>query len=175
MIDGRATQTGESSLLRREKWSLLARRWDHRRRGGTSGKESPFRAIGRHARQVERVNADVQPSLWRAASHWLPPPIPRLSLFTPTRYTPPPTYPSLPLEPAPFPQRTLSSTTAGANATTLLIPLCEEDSRPLFRSFSRLVRDAVSLLHSPRAEPTGFFSHFWWLYQDFSSRSSVVI
>lgn len=32
-------------------------------------KESTFQAIGRYARQVERVNADIRPSLWRAASH----------------------------------------------------------------------------------------------------------
>lgn len=154
MIDGRATQTGEFLLSRREKWSLRARR--------DKWKRIAFRAIGRHARQVVRVNADVRPSLWRAASHWLPPPIPRLSLFAPTLlYTT--TYTSIPTtwtSPPPFPQRTLSSTTAGANATTLLIPLYAEDSRPLFRSFSRLARDAVSLLLSPRAEPTGLFSHF---------------
>lgn len=52
----------------------------------------------------------------------------------------------------PFPQRTLASTTAGANATTLFIPLRAEESRPLFRSFSRLARDAVSLFFLPRTE-----------------------
>lgn len=80
--------------------------------GETSRKESISRAIGRHARQVERVNADVRPSLWRAASHWLSPPIPRLSLFhshplytttytyIPTTWTSHPSFLN-----APFPQR----------------------------------------------------------------------
>lgn len=146
-------QTGEFLLSQWRKRSLCTRRRK------ASGK---VRSFGRHARQVERVNADVRPSLWRAASHWLSLPIPRLSLSTPTLlYTTTDT--SIPTTWASHP---LSSTYPFLNDrrrkrhNPALIPLRAEDSRPLFRSFSRLARDAVSLLLLPRTEPTGSFPTF---------------
>lgn len=164
---------GDRKLVLFSRWqirSLCTRRWDCRRRRN-KWKGSIFRTIEQYARQVERINVDVRPSLWRTTDclhqfHAFPYPPPSV-VYHHLHVHPYHLGQSSPFLNAPFPQRPPAQTPQPCSS-----PFAQRNRD---HCFGRSPDSLEMQFRSSFCRGLNGSFHFWCFYWDFFLRPLIVI